>query len=137
MPPKLFEESDLATALREAFPEAVAGYVFGSAATGALHAGSDVDLAVLCTRPLDPIRRFDGQEAIARSLGVDVDVVDLRAASTVMQMQVITTGRVLFSSDEAERDRFEDLAYGSYARLNEERAAILAQVAREGSVHGR
>ena len=67
----------------------------------------------------------------------DVDLVDLRAASTVMRMQVISHAIVLAAFDPAEQARFETYVYSSYARLNEERKAILAQVAREGTIHGR
>jgi len=63
--------------------------------------------------------------------------VDLRAASTVMAMQVVGPGTVLYESDPEERGRFEDLTFSLYARLNEERRGILDRVAREGSVYGR
>ena len=36
----------------------------------------------------------------------------------------------------AAQERFEDLTYSAYARLNEERREILEQIRREGRVHG-
>jgi hypothetical protein len=66
-----------------------------------------------------------------------VDLVDLRAASTVLAIQVVGGGLLLFDGDPAERGRFEDLCYSRYARLNEERREILDRVSREGTVHGR
>lgn len=66
-----------------------------------------------------------------------VDLVDLRVASPVMAIQVIGTGRVLLDNDASARGRFEDLTYGVYARLNEERRGILQRVAAEGTVYGR
>ena len=54
-----------------------------------------------------------------------------------MRMQVIAHGRPLAGFDNAAQARFEDYTYSSYARLNEERRAILEQVRREGTIHGR
>ncbi len=65
-----------------------------------------------------------------------VDLVDLRAASTVMQMQVLLTEECLFCGDVQARDLFEMIVYASYARLNEERAGILEDIRTRGSVYG-
>jgi predicted nucleotidyltransferase len=115
----------------------VAIYLFGSAARGSMHRASDLDIAVLGTRPLDPAARFDLQERLASRLGRDVDLVDLVAASPVMAIQVVTAGRLLYESDSAARGRFEDRTFGAYARLNEERRGILQRIADEGTVYGR
>lgn len=66
----------------------------------------------------------------------DVDLVDLSRASTVMRMQVISTGCPLAALDAAAQEAFEDLTYSACARLNEERREILEQIRREGRVHG-
>lgn len=123
--------------IREAVPDVVAIYRFGSTVGGKTHAESDVDLAFLPRAPVDPVRRFELQERLAVALRRNVDLVDLRAASTVMQMQVVSTGEALAVLDLAEKERFETYVYSSYARLNEERKAILERVLREGTVHGR
>ncbi len=128
---------DVLGLVRERLPGLVALYLFGSAATGETHAHSDVDLAFLGVEPLPACERFDLQEQAASLLGRSVDLVDLRAASTVLRMQVVSTGRLLWEGDADERGRFEDLAFSSYARLNEERRAIVEQARREGTVHGR
>lgn len=123
--------------LREALPDLVAAYRFGSSVGEAEHRESDLDFAFLAERGLDPLARFDLQERIASAVRRSVDLVDLRAASTVMAMQVVSTGRLIFQSDPARRGRFEDLTYARYARLNEERRGILERIAHEGTVHGR
>ena len=135
----LIEQEDrmAVAAIRRAVPDLVAVYRFGSSVSGERSPGSDVDLAILATIPLDPLRRFDLQERLASALGTSVDLVDLRAASPVMAMQVIGTGRLLLDQDASARGRFEDLTYGVYARLNEERRGILERVAAEGTVYGR
>ena len=94
-------------------------------------------MIIVAPHPLDPVRRFDLQEHLACVVRRNVDLVDLRAASTVMRMQVITKGIVLAVFDSAEKECFETYAYADYARLNEERRAILEQVERDGTVYGR
>jgi uncharacterized protein len=54
-----------------------------------------------------------------------------------MRMQVIAHGVVLAVFDLPEKERFETYVYSSYARLNEERRAIVEQVVRDGTVYGR
>ena len=123
--------------LRAAVPDVVAVYRFGSTSSGAAGPESDVDLAVLALTRLDAQARFELQGRLASVFRRPVDLVDLRAASTVMAMQVVGSGTVLYENDTAERARFEDLTYSLYARLNEERRGILDRVAREGAVYGR
>jgi uncharacterized protein len=75
-------------------PDVDAIYVFGSVATGDDLPGSDVDVALLAPRKLDSMARFRLQERIAVKLGRSVDLVDLRAASTVMRVEVLRHGEV-------------------------------------------
>jgi predicted nucleotidyltransferase len=129
-------ESEIVTALRSALPEASAVILFGSRAEGTDTADSDLDLAVLLPRPADPVPLWEAGEAVARRLGVDVDLVDLRRASTVMQFQIITTGRRLFvQGDEA--DRYDMFILAEMTALNEARAPLIADIEREGRIHGR
>jgi len=137
MPYSYMNDAEVVRIIRDSIPEAIAVYRFGSSVGDATHAKSDVDLAVLAPRPLDPVRRFDLQAQLARALHRDVDLVDLHAASTVMRMQVISRGIALAVFDSAERDFFETYTYADYARLNEERKAILQQIERDGRVYGR
>jgi hypothetical protein len=74
---------------------------------------------------------------LASVLKREVDLIDLRSASTVMAIQVISTGRLLYDADASVRGGFEDFTYSSYARLNEERREILTRVRVEGTVYGR
>ncbi len=122
--------------IRESLPGVQAIYVFGSRARGAERGDSDLDLAALAPERLAPEARWELQERLARRLRIDVHLVDLRSATTVMQKQVVATGRVLFGHDEPARRAFEGLALSRYARLNEERREILARVAAEGRIHG-
>jgi predicted nucleotidyltransferase len=123
--------------LRRAFVDLVAIYRFGSTAHGTATAASDVDIAVLTRTSVTPELRFEVQEGLAAEIGSDVDLVDLFTASPVMAIQVITGGDLLYDGDSDARGRFEDLTFGTYARLNEERRGILERIVAEGTVYGR
>lgn len=131
------QDGDIVAEICRAVPDAAAIYRFGSSACGTTRPDSDIDIALLAAAPLDPIARFDLQERLASRLGRDVDLVDLRRASPVLAMQVITSGGVVYDGNPEARGAFEDRVFGSYARLNEERRGILERIAAEGTVHGR
>lgn len=121
--------------VRNAVPGLVAFYRFGSQVQKTARVESDVDLALLGPDALLPEALLDLRQNLAMILHRDVDLVDLRIASTVLQMQVLTTGECLFSGDTRSREQFETLVYSSYARLNEERRGILEDIRSRGSVY--
>jgi len=71
----------------------VAVYAFGSAASGQQAAGSDLDLAVLDRQPADTPRLYDLARTLEVTLGVDVDLVDLLTASTVLKKELLRAVR--------------------------------------------
>lgn len=117
-------------------PSTIAVYVFGSLAAGTLTADSDVDLAVLAAQPLAAEARWHLAQTLAMELGRDVDLVDLRQASTVMRVQVLGSGKLLLELDRGARQEFEAVALAAYARLNEERRGIIDDIRARGSVYG-
>lgn len=121
--------------MREAVPELLAVYRFGSQAQGAARSESDVDLAFLALRAVSPKAGLALREELSLLLSRDVDLIDLRVASTVLRMQVISTGQCLFSADDRKREQFETMVYSSYARLNEERREILNDIRARGRVY--
>lgn len=114
----------------------IAIYLFGSRATGAVHDSSDIDIAVLPQKPLSTELRWDLQQELAIALKLDVDLVDLLSASTVMRLQVVSKGDLLFEGDAYKRAEFEMVTFSMYARFNQERREILDQVKREGRIYG-
>ena len=122
--------------IRDRVKDPIAIYLFGSRATDAVHETSDFDIAVLPTEPIPASLRWDIQQELAIILRSDVDLVDLRSASTVMRFQVVATGELLYSSDSTEVATFEMVTLSMYTRFNEERKEILEQVKREGRVYG-
>lgn len=130
-------DENLVRWLREAISNLQAVYLFGSAATGELRPDSDLDIAVLADAPIDPVARFDLAQAIAAARNRDVDLIDLASASAVLRVEIVGRGRRLFPTQDEAVEQFEDFVFSDYARLNEERHAILEDVYSRGSVHGR
>jgi predicted nucleotidyltransferase len=126
----------LVAALSARVPGLVAVYLFGSHARGDAGPGSDLDLAVLAMAKLDPVERWKLQEDLAAQAHQNVDLVDLRQASTVMRVQVLRDGRLLLDVRPSMRAAFEASAMSAYAHLNEERRGILDDIAARGRVHG-
>lgn len=92
--------------LRSHLPGLLAIYAFGSRITGNATPDSDLDLAVLVEGHADIIALFNLSSDLADLAGCDVDLVDLRAASTVMQHQIIQTGVRWWAKDH-QADLFE------------------------------
>jgi predicted nucleotidyltransferase len=132
-----FDERSLLEILRAQVVDPVAAYLFGSVARGDTSATSDLDIAVLAARPLAEAHRLAVEEQLAVAAGRDVDLVDLRRASTVLRAQVVGHGRLLFETDATARELFEDLVYSAYADLNEARRAIIEDARSEGRIFAR
>ncbi len=129
------DDTALVEYIKKSVPGLIALYRFGSQAKGTARPGSDVDLAALSRVTLSELCRFELAQELATQLHRDVDLVDLRSASTLMRMQVISTGECLFKVCDQLQGEFEDLVYSTYARLNEERREILNEVRTRGSVY--
>jgi len=100
-------------------------YLFGSFGTDTQHPGSDIDLAFLPTHVTDPFECFQIANLLADQLGHSVDLADLSQASTVFSKEVLRTGIPIDTASPALQQQFEMLTLADYARLNEERQAIL------------
>jgi predicted nucleotidyltransferase len=103
-------------------------YVFGSFGTTRQHPSSDLDLAILAAVPLPPMRCFELASELSERMGCPVDLINLQQASTVMAKEVIRTGTLIHGEHHPARDLFEMQTLSDYARLNEERSAVIATV---------
>lgn len=130
-----FSDSDILATVRRHLPDVLSVILFGSRTDGHATGESDLDLAVLLPVAADPVALWRVGEAIAAQLNVDVDLVDLRRASTVMQHRIVTTGRRLFAAG-SEPDRYELFILAEMTALTEARAPLLADILAEGRVHG-
>lgn len=111
-------------------------YLFGSYAKGEAGETSDIDLAVLGNGHYGSVQLWELAQRLSALCGRDVELVDLRQATTVMRIQIVAKGEHLFDDHQPESVSFEDFVFSDYARLNEERREILADIAARGSIHG-
>ena len=128
------ESSALVQAVRTALPNALALYAFGSQVTGTARADSDLDLAVLVAGYADPLPLWELSLQLADWAGCAVDLLDMRAASTVMQYQVLLHGKRLWAKD-VQADLFECFVCSEKLNLDEARAGILADIQASGRVY--
>lgn len=122
--------------LLEAAPELRLIVLYGSHARGDATPASDVDVAILAPRPLDPERVHATREALELALGRDVDLIDLLRASTVLRHEITRHGIVLHDDGSRSVQQFLDFVLRDYVRLDEERAGILQDIRERGRVHG-
>ena len=129
----------LATAIQAVLPDAVAAWVFGSAASGSMNADSDIDVAVLL--PLNDARRSTwalrtAAQDLAKNWGSPVDLVNFAVVSCVLQKEILSAGRVLFSTDDFIVGSAELQALGQYRDFNERNQTEFEQISRTGKVYG-
>ena len=111
-------------------------YAFGSRTQGVAGPQSDLDLAVLVAGYANPLALWSLSGDLADLAGCPVDLLDLRAASTVMQYQVITTGQRWWARD-AQAALYEAVILSEKTALDTARAGLLDDIHKTGSIYGR
>ena len=96
---------------------------------------SDLDLAVLVEGYADPLELFKLSGLVADLITCPVDLLDLRAASTVMQHQILMHGERLWASD-VRAGLFEAAMLTEKLHLDEARQGLMKDVQARGSVYG-
>lgn len=132
---KQFDAGTVRDAVLRVLPETEALYAFGSCARGDARPDSDLDLAVLTATTLDPVRRFEAQRELSVMFDRDVDLIDLRNASSVLRSEVVNGGLPLFRRDAHRMLDFEARVLGEYADLLDATRALREDIQQRGSVH--
>ena len=109
--------NEIIKTIRKNLPDTVGIYLFGSEASGNQHLGSNINLAIPPKHELSETQVWNLAQVLAASLFREVDLLDLKQASTVMRMQVISTEKRLYCSDMETCETFEDFIYSDYAGL--------------------
>lgn len=114
-----------------------AAYLHGSWGTEFERAESDIDLALLSQTPINLNQQMRIAQALRLQMGIstEIDLADLRNTDTVFAAHVIDEGHRLLVADRSATEQFEMLALAKYARLNEERAGILADIKARGTIY--
>ncbi len=122
--------------LQRKFPELLAIYAFGSRIQGTANAKSDLDLAVLVAGYAEPLNLWSLASDLEDIAGCPVDLLDLRAASTVMQYQIITTGEHWWSKG-IQASLFEAAILSEKTALECARAGLLSDIQKQGKIYAR
>ena len=130
------ESEPIVRLLQSRLPGLLAVYRFGGRVQGTARPDSDLDVAVLVAGYADPLLLWELSGLLAEVAACPVDLLDLRAASTVMQHQVITTGERWWALD-ARAALFEAAVLSEKTDLDEARAGLLADIGKRGHVYGR
>ena len=124
--------------------EIQAAYLFGSAASGRTRPDSDLDVAVLLTRPIGASRSLDYRLKLMTDLGAalhrsDVDVVILNGAPLLLAHRILSQGTLVFERSASARVRFHVRTAALYADMVpmfETQIRYLKKHAREGRLGG-
>lgn len=125
--------------LQTQLPGLMAVYAFGSrVSANGRHArpDSDLDMAVLVEGYADPVALFELSGHLADLSDCPVDLLDLRAASTVMQHRILMEGQRLWASD-VRAGLFEAAMLTEKLHLDASRRALIEGVLARGAVYGR
>ena len=122
--------------LRTQLPNLLAAYHFGSRATGTADSHSDVDLAVLIDGKIDTVALWNLAQQLADEINCDVDLIDLRTASTVMQYQIIVTGQCLWARN-VQAAIYESFILSEKTALDTLRKDLIVDIEQKGRVYGR
>lgn len=117
-------QSHLISVCKQYIPDIKLLYLFGSHASNQPHSNSDIDLAILLPEKISTVTRWEIQQKLALEFNVDVDLIDLLAASTVMQNEIVNKGRCLYDVKNY-KGKFEMQVMSMYQHLNEERSSLL------------
>ncbi len=126
-------------AVLAAYPQTHAIYLFGSWDTNGQWPDSDVDIALLLppeqAKMTDSLTMSPLRLTLESLLKRDVDLINLRRVSTVLQKEVIFAERRIYCADAYAADEFEMLVLSYYQKLNDERSGILEEFWRSGKAY--
>lgn len=115
--------------LEAAFGNTLTGIVlYGSQATGQATAKSDIDLAVFLSNRASQQLMWDTAQDLACHFRKDVDLVDLKEATTVLQKEVLEKGIWLLKVDKFACDLFETHVFSKYQQLHQDRREIINDI---------
>jgi len=128
----------LTQSLQQVLPKSRAAWVFGSISRGEARADSDIDVAVMfdASVTVNAWQLREQAQVLASQWGREVDLVNIRDASPVLQCEIIQANQRLFAKDAEQADNFELFAMSQYRDYNERFAPEFARLATTGKVYG-
>jgi len=134
----MIQQKQIIQTVLKHYPEVQAIYLFGTYGTDEQWTDSDVDIALLLkhqqAKTVGTLAMSDLRFELERLLEKDVDLINLRRVSTVLQKEIVAADRRIYTADEYAADEFEMLTISYYQKLNEERSEILKEIMTSGRV---
>ena len=127
--------TQIAQTFHNQLPDIWSIYVYGSQASNKALPESDLDVAVLGSEKISRLKLDETAQSAGISLQTQIDLVDLRSVPTDLQAQIVFKGKRTLFAECNQVEIFEDFIFSSYARLNEERRFILADIQQRGSIY--
>ena len=127
--------TQIAQTIHNQLPDIWSIYVYGSQASNKALPESDLDVAVLGPEKISCLKLSETAQSTGILLQTQIDLVDLRSVPTDLQAQIVFKGKRTFFVEFNQVETFEDFIFSSYARLNEERRFILADIQQRGSIY--
>ena len=109
----------------------------GSLGRGFADEHSDLDLAVLGPHPYDCRRLYDVARSLEATLGLDIDLVDLITAPTLLKFEVISSGRSVYCANRDMALDFEGRSLTEYGDYRYRVAPLLEAVRETGRAYAR
>ncbi|OGV25588.1 MAG: hypothetical protein A3F18_08275 [Legionellales bacterium RIFCSPHIGHO2_12_FULL_37_14] len=111
-------------------------YLFGSYANDYATPKSDVDIAILCRKRLTPKLKNKLIMKLEDSLHMNIDLIELRFANTILQEEILLTAKRIATFDKKMCELFEDYVYCSAMDFREFRKPHIMEIIARGSVYG-
>ncbi len=95
-------------------PNVIFAFIFGSAVTGKLRKGSDLDIAIYFEQPPEGMDLLHLINTLSELVGKDVDVVVLNTASAFLRHQIMKHKIELIIKDRERYRRFREKTISDY-----------------------
>ena len=135
-PPRSRYDDTIVNAVRTRVPHVLAVYRYGSAGGAFERADSDIDIAIRTPDGLPLESRIALAGELMDTFHRQVDVVDMAEIPVTLRVQIAAHGARLYCVNPGDSAEYESRAFSDYARLNEERRAILEDIRQRGHIHG-
>jgi predicted nucleotidyltransferase len=128
--------SPIIEVVKEIIPEVKGIYLFGSYADGSQRSESDIDIAVHTLGGLTGKEKLELATAFVKDLDVQIDLIDFDKASTLLQFEIISKGRLIYDSDHLFNETTYLKTLGIYYDYMIETREIVDDIKKRGRVYG-